>query len=311
MKNQYVVGFYCAIFLLTQINSDAQVKHDQKDSTKKSYLKAGISYLSDNVYLGRRDSVSVPYISPSLGYYHKSGLYFNSSFSYIPVSGEMRIDLITLEGGYTYSTKKLNVEISVSKEFYSSQSYNVNSEVKGRADSYLSYDLGFIEPSLQAGVNFASNPDFGIGLGLEHSFSTAEDKLEISPSFLANVATQNYYADYYKNRRYSSNRKTKKQGNTNYEITGSLSDASKFQLMDYELSLPINYTIKKFTLNFTPTYAIPLNPAEITTTVKPSNGNSYSQISVEKLENIFYCSLSLIYKFQKKAYRNANMVKAK
>src|SRR5580765_201191 len=131
MKNLYIVGFYFYILFLTGINSDAQVKHDQlvkhdqKDSARRSYVKAGLSYLSDNVYLGRKDSVAVPYISPSIGYYHKSGFYVNSSLSVIPVSGETRIDLVTFEGGYTYSAKKLNVEISVSKEFYSDESYNV------------------------------------------------------------------------------------------------------------------------------------------------------------------------------------------
>src|SRR5258708_5447517 len=194
MKNLYTVAFYCIIFLLTQIDSEAQAKQDQKDLVKKSYWKTGINFLSDNVYLGRKDSATSPYISPSLGYYHKSGFYFNSSFSYIPVSGETRIDLVTLEGGYSYTKKKFSAEISVSKEFYSDQSYNVNSEVKGRMDSYLSYDLSFIETSLQTGVNFASDPDFGIGLGLAHSFSAAKDKLEIAPAFVANLATQNYYA---------------------------------------------------------------------------------------------------------------------
>jgi hypothetical protein len=164
-------------------------------------------------------------------------------------------------------------------------------------DTYLSYDLGFVEPSLQAGVNFASNPDFGLGLGLEHSFSAANDKLEISPNFLANIGTLNYYADYYTKRRYSSSRKGRKQGNITYDIAAILSEASNFQLRDCEFSLPVNYTIKMFTLNFVPTYALPTNPSVVTLNIKPSNGNSYSQTSTERLENVFYWSLGLTYKF--------------
>jgi len=297
MKNLLIFAFYCFIFLLINKSSFAQLKQVEKQTPNKSYWIAGIKYLSDNVYLGRKDSVAVPYITPSLGYHDKSGLYFNSSFSYIPVSGENRIDAWALEGGYSHATEKFNFEVSVSKEFYNKQSFNVNSEVKGRMDTYLSYDLGFVEPSLQAGVNFASNPDFGFGLGLEHSFSAADNKLEISPSFLTNVGTGNYYADYYNKRRYSPNRKGKKQGNITYDITANLSGASKFQLMDFEFSLPVNYTLKKFVLNFTPTYALPTHPSDVTLLVKPSSGNSYSQTATEKLENVFFWSLGLTYKF--------------
>jgi hypothetical protein len=278
-------------------DSFAQTKQEEKIVPKNSYWKAGIKYLSDNVYLGRKDSVAVPYLTPSIGYYHKSGFYFTGSFSYIPASGENRIDVVALEGGYSYSTENFNVEVSTSKEFYSKQSFNVNSEIKGRMDTYLSYDLGIVEPSIQAGMNFASNPDVGIGLGLEHSFSAAENKLEISPGFLANLGTKNYYADYYNKRRYSPNRKGKKQGNVNYDIVANLSGASKFQLMDFEFTLPVNYTIKKITLNFTPTYALPTHPSDLTLIVKPSSGNSYSQTSTEKLENVFYWSFGLTYKF--------------
>jgi len=288
---------YFILFLLAQKNANAQAKKDLKTGSEKSYWQAAVNYKSDNVYLGRRDSVALPYITPSFGYYNKSGLYFNSSFSYIPVSGESRIDLVTLEAGYTYSSKNFSTEWSVSKEFYSAQSYNVNAEVKARMDGYLSYDLGFIEPSLQVGVNFANNPDFGIGLGLEHSFSAAKDKLEIAPAFLVNLATQNYYADYFNKRRYSQNRNGKKQGNGANTITADVLNASKFQLMDYEFSLPVDYTIKKIKLNFAPTYAIPVNPATITTTVKSSNGNNSSQTVTENLNNIFYWSFGLTYKF--------------
>jgi hypothetical protein len=67
--------------------------------------------------------------------------------------------------------------------------------------------------------------------------------------------------------------------------------------MDYEFSLPVNYTYKKITVNFIPTYALPLNPSEVTLSQKQSNGNSTSQTTTEKLTNVFYWSLGFVYKF--------------
>src|SRR5436305_9021637 len=44
---------------------------------KKSHFDGGISYLNNDVYLGRKDSSLLPYYIPVLSYYHKSGLYFS------------------------------------------------------------------------------------------------------------------------------------------------------------------------------------------------------------------------------------------
>ena len=59
----------------------------------KSFWLANINYLNNNVYLGRKDSVPSPYITASLGYYHKSGLFVNASASYLMEPGQGRIDL--------------------------------------------------------------------------------------------------------------------------------------------------------------------------------------------------------------------------
>ncbi len=42
---------------------------------RESHFEAGISYQSNDVYLGRKDSTVLPYIIPAFSYYHLSGLY--------------------------------------------------------------------------------------------------------------------------------------------------------------------------------------------------------------------------------------------
>jgi hypothetical protein len=259
--------------------------------TNKSHWVTGLTYLSDNVYLGRKDSVALPYLSPSIGFHDKSGLFLNGSLSYSTSPGNSRIDLVSFEGGWAHNSDHFNIELSASKDFYSDQSYSVTSEIAGSLSSYMSYDFGPIEPSLDLGVDIGPSLDFGVGLGIEHSITIIENKLEITPSSKMNMSTQNFYSNYYNKRRYSPNRKN----NSGSTITAEILNAAKFQIMDYEFSAPVEYTLKeKLKVSFIPTLAIPVNPANVSTTRKPSNGQQ-STTSQETLNNVFYFSLGISY----------------
>ena len=267
----------------------------KKDSTKKkeSHWVFGATYQSNDVYLGRKDSVAVPYLTPSIGYHDKSGLFITGSFSYLPGADENRIDVSTVEAGYSHSSDKFNVELSVAKDFYSDQSFAVTSEIKGRFSASLSYDLGFIEPSLDLGAEFSDQADIGIGFGVGHSFTIIEDVFEVDPTVHVNGATQNFYGNYYSKRRYNPNRKG---GNSKNTTAASLANASQFQIMDYEFEAPFEYTVKKkLKFNFTPTIAIPVNPSTVTTVSKSTGNTATTQTSVESLSSVFYFSLGFSY----------------
>ena len=116
---------------------DSLLKDLQKDGLllvpKKSYLAAGLSFLNNNVYLGRKDSVNIPYIIPDLAYYFKSGFYLEGSLSYVISSSQSRIDLATFEAGYRFTAKNYSGEATASKFFYNSQSTNVKVRSKRQA----------------------------------------------------------------------------------------------------------------------------------------------------------------------------------
>jgi hypothetical protein len=115
--------------------------------------------------------------------------------------------------------------------------------------------------------------------------------VEITPSFLLNGSTRNFYGSFY------GNRKLKKGNGPGVTVTASVLDASKFKIMDYELSMPFSYTVKKFTLGFTPTYSIPVNAAVVTIVTKPPIGPAVTRTVTEKLENTFYFSVEAAIKF--------------
>jgi hypothetical protein len=284
-------------------SSGVIIRHDsitvEKDSLKvirKSHFEGGISYLNNDVYLGRKDSSVLPYYIPVLSYYDKSGFYFTASMNYLKNSESSRIDLITLEAGYIFSSGNYDGQLNVSKYVYSSQSTNVASEIQATVGYQNGFDFGFIKPTLEINLNVGSKIDYLGSFGLQHSYSGFHDKLEFTPTFAINGGTQNYYDSYYKNKRYSNSNKGKGQSG-GATVTGSVANPASFRILDYEASVPLSYTINKLVINFTPTFAVPLNPATININTKQSNGTSSNKTETENLSNSFYWSVGFVYHF--------------
>jgi hypothetical protein len=75
-------------------------------------------------------------------------------------------------------------------------------------------------------------------------------------------------------------------------------DPSAFKILDYEATMPINYTLGKFIFNFTPAFAIPVNPAMVSRITTPTGGTATTKaVVLEKLTNSFYWTLGFTYKF--------------
>jgi hypothetical protein len=265
---------------------------------KKSYLMAGLSYMNDNVYLGRKDSVRLPYLIFNLGYYFKSGFFIDGSVNYL-ASSDNRIDGVNFDAGYSFTANKYSGEATFSKYFYSSQSTNVKSAVKSSLSYFNSYDFGFITPTFTAFLNFGDKTDVGGMLGLEHTFYALDDKLDITPTFTVNASTQNYYNNYYKTRRYSIKRKNKAPVTGIAKITGIVENASELKVLDYEASLPIDYVAGKFTFSANPVYTFPINPSIVQITTTKANNTSTTHINTEKIKNAFFITVGVTYKFKK------------
>ena len=261
----------------------------------KSFWLANINYLNNNVYLGRKDSVPSPYVTASLGYFHKSGLFVNASASYLTEPGQGRIDLAEIDGGYSLITKKFEGILTISKYFFSSESYNVRSEIEGSADIFSAYDLEFIKPTLQVTLNFGDNTDYAATIGFERTFFAIKKALSITPTVVMNASTQNYYNNYYRLRRYALKRLEKRF--PNFSITAYIENPSQFKILDYEGSIPISYSIKQFSFNFTPSFAIPENAAIVDATVTTRFGNVTKKIAKEKLRESFFFTAGVSYSF--------------
>ena len=296
--------------LYCQNKSDA-VKHTK--GTDLSYVSLGINYINDAVYLGRKDSITAPYLYPSITYYNKSGFYATGSLSYLTKSDENRVDLFLGTIGYDFTSKKISGDISFTKYFFNSNSYNVISEVEADLTATLRYDFDIIETSvsLTSFFNKNSGSDIFLSSEISHDFITTNKDFQISPSIGVYFGSQNFYEQYYIYNRFGSERTTGSGsgqgsgGSSSGQGTGQgtggsttttttttatlvLEESEKFGLMAIEFSLPVWYINKPFILSLSPTFVIPQNPAILTVD---------SEVYKEDLETTFYWIAGISYRF--------------
>ena len=283
MQHKNLLAISLLLFL-NQLTAQNNTDSSNNKTIKKSYFQVFANYLSNAVFFGRKDSVRVPYITPSIAYYNKSGFFVNASASYLNSQQNSRVDLVTIGTGYNFSvTDNLLGGIYADKYFYNNLSYNVRSDLSGAAGAYLYYDPGIIGITGGVDLLFAQKTDATANLGIFYTLNIDEkEKWNLSPALTAFAGTQNFYSGF-------ANRSSRgRRGNI---APANLSQSSRFAILAYELSLPLNYDGDKWGISFTPVYAIPVNPITFKNNV---TGNT---IKLENLQNSFYAELSVYIKF--------------
>ena len=309
--------FKCILFFLfLSFHSIAQIKKtvvkdslqtEMKDSVpKKSYFKFSASYLSNYVYNGRKDSITTPYITPSIGYFEKKGFSTSISGYYLTATNQHRFDFFSIDINYKHEfTDGFSGSLMANRTFYNKSSTSLSSNIKGNLGGNLDYDFGFLELFVEGDALFSQKTDFALAIELEHEFviKSGADEFKITPTFDVNFSTLNYYEGYL-------NKKLGKkmmQNNPNITSVNAITtvDNNRFTLLDYEFSLPMTYQTKQFVFFVTPTYAIPKNTIYTTTvtTTKLVGGvetvvtkNSTTTAERELKQN-FFVEVGLYYKF--------------
>lgn len=291
--------FYNSLLLITIVSASfsarAQTVPDSTKKAERSYFQGAVDFLTDAVYNGRKDSVANPYLSVDFGYYHKSGWYVSGSASY--QTNNHVFDLFSIDAGYNWEiSDKLTASFNADKPFYNKKSTSIASGIKASLDASLTYDTDFITAEASFSSVFSKKTDILTSGVLSHTFEidgfNDDSYWGIKPEVTANFGTQNFFDDY---KVRSSKRKVLSATNT------TVVSNNKFQVLDYEFSLPVSYNAKNWGITFSPVYAIPLNPVTTTTTVTTTT-QSKTKTSVstdtEKLKNLFYGQITFDFKFR-------------
>lgn len=267
------------------LRNSSIVSNDDDDDPfyKKGYFMAGVNYLSDNTYLGRKDTLAIPYYSPYIGYHLKNGLYAKAMTSFTSTDG-WHNDLTTFEAGWDHSFGDFNAGINAEKFYYNKNSLSVRSSTDAGIGVDAQYNNDALEPQVIFDLNFnkSGSLDKVLGLALDHNFDFMDHTLNIAPAVIINSGTQHYYDDFYINR-------LKKQDKThNKKFSNIVANADKLQTLDYEFRVKTTYRRGHWFYTFIPTYAIPTNPATINLSKK--------QHFTEKITNSFYVELDVCHR---------------
>lgn len=314
-KYKFVIVFFSLCSINTQAQKDtafekllASVNLDELFGTqlpvKASTFKLKANYLTNYVYGGRKDTSTIyPYFTPGIEFSHKSGFFAGASFSFL-TNDSSRLDATNLELGYSKGNLgRFNITGYVTKSFYNSNSRNVQSDIKWVIGSAVGYDAKILNINAAPSLMIGSQNDFALSLSID-KIITISEKEKYAVTLNPNITTYFGSTGFYQNTKVKG-----KRNNAQQQQQGNLTVTSpeKFQMLSYDLSLPLYYDRESWGFYFTPTYAIPVNP--ITTTYKitgpngnliPSNllgGIPNPSTSVESISNTFFAEFGFYYKF--------------
>ena len=232
---------------------DKQYEEDPYDEL--TYFYSGGNYRSNNVYLGRKDSVKLPYISPFIGYQLHNGLYAKATASYA-LTKTGHFDLLALEAGYDRNLgRHILTGIWVEKYFYQRNSPSVKAAIKESGTIYCQYKNKKVEPTISITINHNNSTDFVVGAGLGHNFRFISNTLNLIPAITFYAGSQHYYDEYFINRALKQDK--------SIPISAAVQNAGAYKPLDVELSAKTTFRANTWFFTVTPTYCVPLSPATI------------------------------------------------
>ena len=235
--------------------------------TNQNRLRFALKYSSANTFYGRKDSVSIPVLSPSLKFTSSTNFFLRTALVHTNTT-EKVFDELDLELGYRhFFGDRLDASVSYTRMFFSKNVSRLNSVANNDINLYLGYDLDYFYSGLSFNytsgsqtiqakktpknpkrpapaavitakdytVNWMNSKDLVV-----YELLSTNDKLIITPEVDLIFGTQNGIQVYRK--------KETEQ-----------TPASSFNLKAYDFSIDLRYMFKNIILNITPDYTIPVN----------------------------------------------------
>ncbi|SDT64537.1 hypothetical protein SAMN05216490_4556 [Mucilaginibacter mallensis] len=298
--------FFMAIMFFLAANGYSQTLPDSLKATlnkalndtvkKKSSIKVGANYTSNNVFMGRTGLTTTPIISPDIKYTHKSGLYVSGTLDYLPDNKKNKVDGGDVSAGYEFDiTDSFSGDVSYTKLFYSTNSTQIGSSMSSTFNANFDYDISdIITPSISFDYDINKqgiNNDAFLAFDISHDIVfekifAAKDFIFISPTITVNAGTQNFYDAFLTQKVF---KKAKKEAAQTALINKFEQNVDQFKLLDDELSMPVEYKINHFIFSFIPTYAIVENEFKSAAIAK--------ELGVPEKPSVFYFTAGAALKF--------------
>ncbi len=256
------------LFILISIASSSYCQHiqglyeinrryedDPYDELTYSY--AGLNLLSNNIYMGRKDSLALPYITPYVGYQLHNGLYAKAGLSFAPNGRDGRVDLLALEGGYD-RTFGYHILTGIWLEYdkFQKNSPSILAAYTNKAGFYCIYRNATFEPQLTLISSSGRASDIAAGLGVAHNFRFFNNTLNVFPTITLFAGSDNFYSAYLQ-------RKQDQNTHIMWLSGPAVPDAGNFKPLGIEVSAKAIWRVNEWLFTFKPTLSIPLSPEKI------------------------------------------------
>lgn len=242
------------------------------DSTRERFLILGASWGNNSSFLGRNQQERLPFLSTDLSYISKSGFWL-SAVAYQVMSTASTVDEVDLTLGWSfYPSDRIDAALYYSKFFFSPETTLLKASTGNAASGYLGLDWTLLYSRLTATATFGGSTDFFLILDNSRYFSTGKllhksDSLSVEPRFSLIAGTQTFVQShmgaYAPAPDYSPGSGPGRPGGGG-PGAGPAQERSttSFNILSYELALPVTYSINNLSLEVAPRYSIPVNQLE-------------------------------------------------
>lgn len=230
--------------------------HAQKDSSgNKAQFKIGLFYNSGLNYYGRTDSLQSSGVFPLAELWFDKNVYINAAPVFVNnVRDHFQYAGTVTTLGYQFNDqKKWAGNIYVVKPFYRASSQLVQSALKAQVAATLTWQSKVINITGGGDVKFSDHTDFGFTAGIDHPVRFAwpgNVVLVLDPLATVNAGTRQFSDTYYKKSNFLLFPGTEEAVEENVK---------KFNILSYELSVPVILAVNKFQLLLIPAYVMPEN----------------------------------------------------
>ena len=245
----------------------------------KDELSASVNYQSALHYFGRTDSLKSSGLFPSVGFQSKTGLYAQCNFIFVQNAGQATTYAGTIiEAGYRFlQSDHFSGNLFYSQFLYKDKSTLVQSALKSQTGINLSYLNKIVNINGGADLKFSNQTDVGTTLGVDHLFIFTKGMnhiaIAIDPSVYAYAGTQKFTNSY-----------LEKKSMLGFPVAQQTTEqVTQFNILSYEVSMPVVFVSGKFNASVTPSYVIPQNL--ITVAGRPDLS--------ERGKEMFYVTLSV------------------
>lgn len=239
--------------MLLPVFSLAQQKADEG----KNQISIDVLYQTKMHYFGRTDSLESSGLLPSVGFQLKNGLYAQANIIFLQNQAiPLTYSGSTIEAGYRFKERKhFNGNVFYTQILYKDKSLLPQAALNAQTGINLTYKTSFIDFNFGSDLKFSNaHTDIGATFGMDHIFLFHKDNTHIAyaiaPSVYAYAGTQNFSKSYIQEKSFLGIPVGQQVLTQNFNV---------FNVLSYEMSIPLVVVIGKFNASVTPVYVLPQN----------------------------------------------------